>query len=242
MSAPEPTTALVKLPDATLQQVNDVLASGREMAVLTRTDYDNATDTRALIKSAQKMLEALRKKAVDPLNKQVKDINAAFKTWTEPLADVDEILERRMLAWFQAEQKRLREEQARVEEENRRRREEAAAEEARQMEAAAEKARLAAEDLGIDDAEADAVAEEAANAVPPVAPVLELAPVQETTTRGVFGTSQVREVWDFEVVSHLEVPREYLTVDETAIRRAVAKGVREISGVRIYQRAQIARR
>lgn len=242
MSAPQQTAALIKLPDATLQQVTDLLATGREMVVQNQQDYQNATDVRAMVKGMQKTLEALRKQLVDPLNKQVKDINAAFKTWSEPLEDLDALLQQRMLGWYQREQQRIREEQARVEEENRRRREEAAAEEARQMEAAAEKARQAAADLGIDDAEADEVAEEAANAVPPVVPVLDLAPVQETTTRGVFGTSQVREVWDFEVVSHLEVPREYLTVDETAIRRAVAKGVREIAGVRIYQRAQIARR
>lgn len=236
------TTALVKLPDATLATVTDLLKTAPEMVVQNQQDYQNATDVRALIKGTQKTLETLRKQLVDPLNKQVKDINARFKEWTDPLAKVDASLECRMLDWYAAEQRRIREEQARVEEENRRRREEAAAEEARQMEAAAAAARQAAEDLGIDEAEAEAVAEEAANAVPPVAPVLELAPVQETTTRGVFGTSQVREVWDFEVVSHLEVPREFLIVDESAIRRAVAKGVREIPGVRIFQRAQIARR
>lgn len=42
-------------------------------------------------------------------------------------------------------------------------------------------------------------------------------------------------VWQFEVEAAGDVPRPYLEVNEAAIKQAVAAGVREIPGVRIYQ-------
>ncbi|MGN6435982.1 MAG: hypothetical protein ACTHMM_05585 [Agriterribacter sp.] len=41
--------------------------------------------------------------------------------------------------------------------------------------------------------------------------------------------------WTFEILDASKVPREYLKVDETAIREAIGKGIRSIDGVRIYQ-------
>ena len=42
------------------------------------------------------------------------------------------------------------------------------------------------------------------------------------------------------VVDPMTVPREYLVVDEKAIRAAVRAGVREIAGVRIYEDVEMA--
>lgn len=41
--------------------------------------------------------------------------------------------------------------------------------------------------------------------------------------------------WTFEITSEKDIPREYLQVNETAIREAIKAGVREIPGVRIFQ-------
>jgi hypothetical protein len=73
----------------------------------------------------------------------------------------------------------------------------------------------------------------AANVEPPpiVAPVVPEAP---KTVRTEQGSMTFKEVWKFEVTGTLEVPREYLIVDERLIRQAVASGVRNIPGVRIY--------
>lgn len=43
-------------------------------------------------------------------------------------------------------------------------------------------------------------------------------------------------VWTFEVVDINAVPREYLVLDETAVRRAIQAGIREIPGLKIYQK------
>ena len=50
-----------------------------------------------------------------------------------------------------------------------------------------------------------------------------------------FGTSSSKWVWRFKVTDSEQVPRQYLTVDEQAIRRAVAEGARSIAGVEIYE-------
>lgn len=50
----------------------------------------------------------------------------------------------------------------------------------------------------------------------------------------------MRTTWVFEVTDESAVPRQYLSVDETAIRKAVASGVREIPGVNIYAKTELA--
>jgi hypothetical protein len=52
-------------------------------------------------------------------------------------------------------------------------------------------------------------------------------------------TSSTVMVWDFEVVDPGAVPRNYLAVDPAAIRAAIKGGIREIDGVRIFERAEI---
>lgn len=58
---------------------------------------------------------------------------------------------------------------------------------------------------------------------------------QETKVESKSGTMRFRKVWKFELVNGNEVPRQYLEVNETAIRKAITAGVREIPGVRIYE-------
>lgn len=58
---------------------------------------------------------------------------------------------------------------------------------------------------------------------------------QETKVETASGSTRFKKVWKFEVLEEAEVPRAYLEVNESLIRRAVADGVREIPGVRIYE-------
>lgn len=73
----------------------------------------------------------------------------------------------------------------------------------------------------------------AANVEPPpiVAPVVPEAP---KTVRTEKGSMTFKEVWKFEVTTVQEVPLEYKVVDERLIRQAVASGIRQIAGVRIW--------
>jgi len=58
--------------------------------------------------------------------------------------------------------------------------------------------------------------------------------VQATTQK--FSTSNVRKVWDFEIENPSAVPAEFMQVNEKAVREAVRKGVREIPGIKIFQK------
>lgn len=49
-------------------------------------------------------------------------------------------------------------------------------------------------------------------------------------------TTNTRSVWAFEIEKMDKVPRMFLSVNETAIRQAIRDGVREIEGVRIFQK------
>lgn len=81
-------------------------------------------------------------------------------------------------------------------------------------------------------------AEAAANNVPApqvVAPVLPDVPKVTRTETG--SASQVK-TWTFDVVDPQAVPREYLIVDDRLIRQAVKNGIREIPGVKVYEKTE----
>ncbi len=59
---------------------------------------------------------------------------------------------------------------------------------------------------------------------------------QEKTVRSDMSTMSARKTWDFEIEDESQIPREYLMVDEKAIRKAVKSGIRSIPGVKIYEK------
>ena len=56
-----------------------------------------------------------------------------------------------------------------------------------------------------------------------------------TFTAPIVGDSVTSKRWNFEVTDEMKIPRNFLQVDEKAIRDAIRDGVREIAGVKIYQ-------
>jgi DNA repair exonuclease SbcCD ATPase subunit len=57
----------------------------------------------------------------------------------------------------------------------------------------------------------------------------------EKTVVTTSGTLSMQKIMNFEVLDVAHVPRQYLVVDESLIRKAVAEGAREIAGVRIFE-------
>lgn len=178
----------------------------------------------------EKAIETLRQIRVKPLQAEVKAINDLLGTASNPGGFVFGALvarmgkggdaDRRQAAYRAAERARIAREQ------------EAAAQ--RQIEAARrEEEALAAGRL----AEASAAAEEQVRAE------LEAPRAQVRGVKTEDGKKTYHEEWTFEVVEASLVPREYLMVNEAAIRAAVKPkdGVRKIPGVSIYQ-AEVSRR
>jgi hypothetical protein len=48
----------------------------------------------------------------------------------------------------------------------------------------------------------------------------------------------VRMVWSFEVENLSTVPRDFLMLDEQKIRNAIRAGIREIPGIKVFQKQQ----
>jgi len=53
------------------------------------------------------------------------------------------------------------------------------------------------------------------------------------------GNVATRKVWAFEITDSALVPRQYLVIDDKAIRSAIQAGAREIAGVRVYQKEEL---
>jgi len=51
-----------------------------------------------------------------------------------------------------------------------------------------------------------------------------------------------RKIWTFEVTDVAQVPRDYLLLNDKLVRDAIGNGVREIPGLRIFQKTSIALR
>lgn len=67
----------------------------------------------------------------------------------------------------------------------------------------------------------------------------EVSLAERTRTRGHGGAVvSLRNHWTFEVADPAQVPREYLSVNEGAIRAAIRAGARDIPGVRIFNDAR----
>lgn len=152
------------------------------------------------LKQARTRAEEVRKFFVDPLNKQVKGINAKFKPFIDTLIKAESEVKGKMEAYETGQEK------LRLAEEERLRR-------LQEKKFARETAK--AEKKGVE--------------TPPPPPPIK---VEKEQVSGY----QVRKVWDFEITDIKKIPAEYLIPDEKKIRKVVSAGLREIPGVRIFEK------
>jgi hypothetical protein len=69
---------------------------------------------------------------------------------------------------------------------------------------------------------------------------LETSVIQTTIVAAPAKVKGITKRWVFELVNLKEVPVEYLQVNETAIREAIAKGTRLIPGIKIFQQESLS--
>jgi len=97
-----------------------------------------------------------------------------------------------------------------------------------------EKARIEEERMALLKAQALAAKnndEELVEAIEELKP----APVQQTINK-----AQTRLIWTYEVIDTTKVPIEFLEVNTSAVGEAVRKGIRDIPGIKIYQKEILA--
>lgn len=174
----------------------------------------------------EKESERIRTDRVRPLNNIVKATNDLFKTAFGPLLErygkkgtaeqLDDLCRR-------VEAQRIQREK----DESLRKQTEAAVAEAAAVQKAAEAKTEEARKAAMAEAEKASLAQAAAAAEAP-----------KDQARGVKTTDGkvgYHKTWDFEVVDATQVPREYLMVNEAAIRHAIAAGKRDVPGINIFE-------
>lgn len=196
--------------DAIIEQATGVTAQALLLSVTDVKTQQAATDLLVLLKSVEKKAEAEEKRLVEPLQTQTKAIQALFKPGFKRLEGAEAHLRQQLTSFIDAERERAEAERI---------------ESMKKADAAAKKG---------DNKKALALATEAVNNSGPGRVMAASASVvrESTLTRSQVTT---RSTWTFEVKVPLEVPREYLCVDEKAVRAAVKAGIRDIAGIRIYE-------
>ena len=171
------------------------------------------------IAAHEKLCDGTRKTVKAPYAEAVKVVDAFFGNMVDPLkAGRDVVL--RKLTVFQsakAEAERLaREEAARK---------------------AAEEAAVAAAKVETDADLAQAIAKEEQAAV--AIQATEATTADLSRSRGQYGSvASLRSTWDFTIEDVNSVPREFLMVNDAAVKAATKAGRREIPGVKIFQKKQ----
>ncbi len=217
-----------------LTQAEKALAFAEKTTITNAVENDTVAAELKRIKDWQRAVETKRQAYVAKPQELIDMMNGDFyKLYKKPaggaapggiLGKLESIYKRLLLAWDQAERKRIADEEARLREEARKKEE-------------AERAKLlkraeTAEAKGKED-KADELRQQAAEVSVP-APAL--APAQRAV--GI----QVRKSWDFEITDAAAIPREYLIVNETAIRKVVGalKGETKIPGIRAFEKETVA--
>jgi hypothetical protein len=217
-----------------LDEAADILAQDREGVPIGSAQQEAAlVALQGRAYKVEKAIEELRQRRVKPLQDETKAINALLGTGSNPGGLVFGPLlarmgkggdaDRRQAAWRAAERSRI----AREQEEAQRRQIEAA-----RAEQAARALALASTDEYA-RAEAKAQADRAALDQQRAELAAPLPQVRGVKTED--GRKSYHEEWTFEVVDPDQVPREFLMVNEQAIRAAVKAGRRQIHGVNIWQ-------
>ena len=202
-------------------------AAGRLNALLPISDEDmagNAAEFVRQMRAWQKTTEELRTLLGAPYRDCTATLNAFFARLRDPVSSAQDMVTEALSEFARA--KARREAERRKAEADRRRAEAEQAEREAQL-----SDRDAAWDRAVDTAErADKATKRAA------APVADLSRV-----RGDQGAvASLREHWDWQVVDESAIPRLYLIPDQVAIRAAIAGGIREIPGLRIYDASKVA--
>lgn len=208
------------------------------MVVADEATLNEATLAGKNVKHFAKLVEEKRKELVKPLNDEVKRINDYAKKIAAPLEQAETHIKKELRSYeIEVMARKRAEEQARLEKERKER------EEALETERKAREENLAfLKEFGAD--ENDIVREEIIAEASTEREEAELKKDVRSMEKSIAATrvSNTRKVWKHEVTDASLVPREFLIVDESAIRKAVVAGAREIAGVRIYEDVVVALR
>ena len=212
-------------------EVSSAIIKANQLQVQTPEQAKDAADLLKAIVSTKKNMEAKRKQYTAPLLESKKAIDDDFKKMSEPLANAEAAIKKKIGAFHDEEERRLAAERAKAFEEERKRQEEELRKQAANEMQTASESEKEQKEQEIQQMAASS-AQVAQNA----------AATEQDKIKGSTGTASVSKHWTYEVVDEAKIPRAFLVVDSAAIRRAVSAGEREIPGLRIFQETRVSSR
>lgn len=204
------------------------------IVVTNQTELDAAMSTVRTVKHLLKQVEARKKELIDPLNAQVKLVRDYANEIAAPLEAAEAHVKAQLVA-YERELARSREEARRREAEEQRKREAEARAKLEEERKAAELEAMFATKEESDLAEATIEATETR-----VHTELAITHAQNLAQIDAQKVSGARKVWTFKVTDLSLVPKEFFVLDEKKVRSQIRDGVREISGIEIFQETSIA--
>lgn len=195
--------------DHLAEQMGDVRALPPLPPIMDDDDLMDYSERAKRLKVLIAAIEKARKAEKDQILKDGRTIDGFFQKISKPVSDAFDAL----VAAINAEQRRKRDEQLRIEreaDEQRRRDEEAAKVFALPDEPAPEPERA-----------------------PPPTPVREIARVVSSQTGRVTASASVK--WLHEVEDFDKIPREYLVLNDARIKAEISAGKRDVPGIRYYE-------
>jgi hypothetical protein len=204
-------------------------------------DHSRASDYLRFVKVSFKKLKEARDELVKPSKDKIKQIDDVYQPILLRLKDAEGYTKSEVVRWSEAEAARIEAERVRVMRENQERERLAREADERAKREAAEQASREADEAGLDETQKANWIEDSKAVVQETPVVMERLPdAPLATTHSALGSITMRKSWDFQIVSFHEVPRTYCSPDPKLIREAVQAGVREISGVRIFEKSIVA--
>jgi len=220
---PATTTSTLSLesvkPDFTpyLKRIDEMAADANALEVEGEESLKIAVSLGGEAKKIAKAVDKKRREVIESPSEFVKSVNGFCRQFTDSLNKIEAVLKRK-ISNYQYQQ-----------ELERRKREEIARKATKELQ---EKLKREVEEANRKAKDADASAEEIK------APVVQepILPKETGVIRTETGTSaHQRKVWKAEITDDNLVPREYCIPDIKKINEAVRMGVREITGVRIFE-------
>jgi hypothetical protein len=209
--------------DPTVVAMQPVLAelksAAKNLLIKTVKQYESAAALLKGIKGSLATIEDARTRITKPLNDSLREVNAQAKAAAAPFLAEEQSIKRAMIAYSDEQERLQREEQRRANE--------IAEAERRRQQEIADRARAKGQEGKAEKHE------ERAQAV--------AAPIIQREQPKIAGVS-IPKVWTYEITDESVIPREYLIVDETKIRKVVTalKGGTNIPGVRAFEQKRIA--
>lgn len=197
-----------------------------EMPVLCRVDFEKTSEWLKLVAGTEKNIKKLEKEKCAPHKAEIDAIKAVFAKPLELLATAQQIAREKLNAYLMAERK-IAEDNARREFAD------------RQKEAQKELRKLDRKekttdkyDIATANALRESIADKRQDIIDKATAPIEINQSGENAS--------VRMVWAFDIKDIAQIPSEYLVLNEKAVREAIKAGVREIPGLKIYQKPTVA--